>query len=212
MFCSLRKRNCAALSPARSQPCFHGSCAASPGLPVAILSPGGCPPTAPARMWAANGTRPVEHSPREDFRERTDSGGHEVQKGKHLCSPHHTHCPLAGSSQISAPVPMAVLLPVHYLPSASSPSDQKLEELRRKSSWKKLEQLKKKIQEQKQNQRAASQEQKCLTASRARELLQDRPLKRKVCRVHAPPAPRPRGQWHKAWDGTALAAKLCRRS
>ncbi|XP_021269387.1 coiled-coil domain-containing protein 187 isoform X3 [Numida meleagris] len=192
---SCRKRNCAALSPAGSHPRFRGSCAASPGPPMAPLAPRGHPPTAPAGMGAADGTQPPALSLREDFGEWVDSGGHTVQKGKHPCSPHHTPCPLAGSSPFSAPVPVAVLLPVCYPSSASSPSDQKLDGLPRKSPWKKLEQLKKKIQEQKkQNQQAASQGQKCLTASCAREPLQDRPLKRKVCRLPAPPAPRPTDQ------------------
>lgn len=208
MFFFLRKSNCTSLSPARSQPSFHGSRAASPSPPVAPLSAGGCLPTSPARMGAANGTQPIAQSLRGDFIEWADSGGHEVQKGKHRCSLHRTHCPLAGSSQISAPVPVAVLLPVHYPPPARSPSDQKLEELQRKSSWKKLEQLKKKIQEQKRNQQAASQEQKCLIASHARELLQDRPLKRKVCRVPAPSAPCPRGQWKHSPCSKALQEKL----
>lgn len=92
-------------------------------------------------------------------------------------------------------MPMAVLLPTYHLPSASRPSDQKLEELWKKSPQKKLEQLKKRIQEQKQKQQAASQEQKCPTSAYAKEPPQKRPLKRKVCKVaSAPPAPAYRGQ------------------
>lgn len=84
-------------------------------------------------------------------------------------------------------MPMAVPLPTHYFSLANKPSDQKLEELWEKSPPKKLEQLKKRIQEQKQKQRVASQEQKCLISAWAKEPLQKRPLKRKVCQVASAP-------------------------
>ncbi|KAM9256715.1 coiled-coil domain-containing protein 187 [Cariama cristata] len=140
---------------------------------------------------------------RDDFREQADSRGHTVQKEKSPCSLHHPPHSPAGSSPFSAvpcgswsngPVPTAVLLPTYHLSSASKPSDQKLEELWKKSPQKKLEQLKKRIQEQKQKQQAAPQEQKCLISAYAKEPLQKRPMKRKVCKVaSAPPAPVRRG-------------------
>ncbi|KAM6237719.1 coiled-coil domain-containing protein 187 isoform 3-T3 [Spheniscus humboldti] len=79
-------------------------------------------------------------------------------------------------------------------PACSRPSDQKLEDLWKKSPQKKLEQLKKRIQEQKQKQQGASQGQKCLISAYAKEPPQKRPLKRKVCKVASvPPAPVYRG-------------------
>ncbi|XP_061208416.1 coiled-coil domain-containing protein 187 isoform X2 [Neopsephotus bourkii] len=71
----------------------------------------------------------------------------------------------------------------------SKPSAEKPENLWKKSPQNKLEQLKKRIQEQKQKQEAALQE-KCLVSAYAEEPLRKRGLKRKVCQVmSAPPAP-----------------------
>ncbi|XP_074968192.1 uncharacterized protein LOC142065683 isoform X1 [Phalacrocorax aristotelis] len=207
-----RKGNCAALSPAWSQTCFLESPAMSSGPPqMTPLSPreDSCSaPCSPARREAVDGEGTAGtwssakglYKPRRDnFREQADSRGRTVQKEKSPCSLRHPPHNPAGSSlfsavprgsQIDAPAPTAVLLPIDHLPSASRPSDQKLEELRKKSPQKKLEQLKKRIQEQKQKQQAASQEQKCLISSYAKEPQQKRPLKRKVCKVaSAPPAP-----------------------
>ncbi|KAM6047538.1 coiled-coil domain-containing protein 187 [Theristicus caerulescens] len=207
-----RKGNCAALSPALSQTCFLESPAVSSGPSrMTSLSPRGdsrSAPCSPARREAVDGEgtagtwspAKILYKPRRDnSREQADSRGRTVQKEKSPCSLHHPpHAP-AGSSLFSAvpcggrsnaPVPTAVLLPTYHLSSTRRPSDQKLEELRKKSHQKKLEQLKKRIQEQKQKQQAASQEQKCLISAYAEEPPQKRPLKRKVCKVaSAPPAP-----------------------
>ncbi|XP_064324564.1 centrosome-associated protein 350-like isoform X2 [Phalacrocorax carbo] len=207
-----RKGNCAALSPAWSQTCFLESPAVSSGpLQMTLLSPreDSCSaPCSPARREAVDGEGTAGtwssakglYKPRRDnFREQADSRGRTVQKEKSPCSLRHPpHTPAGSSlfsavprgSQSDAPASTAVLLPIDHLPSASRPSDQKLEELRKKSPQKKLEQLKKRIQEQKQKQQAASQEQKCLISSYAKEPQQKRPLKRKVCKVaSAPSAP-----------------------
>lgn len=170
-------------------------------------------PCSPARREAADGkgtfgTQSPSKSlyrPRGDnFREQADSKGHTVQKEKSPCSLHHPPRSPAGSSPFSAvppgsrsnaPVPTAVLLPTHHLSSASKPSDQELGDLGKKPPQNKLEQLKKRIQEQKQKQQVASQEQKCLISAYAKEPLQKRPLKRKVCKVASvPPPPVYRGQ------------------
>ncbi|KAM6372452.1 coiled-coil domain-containing protein 187 [Pluvialis apricaria] len=202
-----RKGNCAALSPAWSQTCAVNS---GPSR-MTPLSPRGnsrSAPCSPDRRETADGrgtpgTRyPAKslYRPRWDnFREQADSRGRIVEKEKPPCRLHHPPHSPAGSSPFSAvphgsrsnaPVPTAVLLPTHHLPPDSGPSDQKLEELWKKSPQKKLEQLKKRIQEQKQKQQAASQEQKCLISAYAKEPLQKRPLKRKVCKVaSAPPDP-----------------------
>lgn len=170
-------------------------------------------PCSPARREAADGEgRAGTSSPakslckprRDNFREQADSRGHTVQKEKSPCSLHHPPHSPAGSnlfsavprgSRSNAPVPTAALLPTYHLSSASRPSGQKLEDLWKKSPQKKLEQLKKRIQEQKQKQQGASQGQKCLISAYAKEPLQKRPLKRKVCKVASvPPAPVYRGQ------------------
>ncbi|XP_062497462.1 coiled-coil domain-containing protein 187 isoform X2 [Pezoporus occidentalis] len=128
---------------------------------------------------------------RDHFREQADSGGHTVQKKTSPCSLcHPPQCP-ARSSPCSAVQHGSwsnVLLPACHPPSGSKPSAEKLEDLWKKSPQNKLEQLKKRIQEQKQKQEAALQ--KCLVSAYAEEPLQKRGLKRKVCQVmSAPPAP-----------------------
>ncbi|KAM6048045.1 coiled-coil domain-containing protein 187 [Chlamydotis macqueenii] len=165
-------------------------------------------PCSTARREAADGegtagtetpAKSLYRSRRDNLREQADSRGHTAQKEKSPCSLRHPPLSWAESSPFSAvphgsrsdaPMPTALLLPTQHLPSAIKASDQKLEELWKKSPQNKLEQLKKRIQEQKQNQQAASQEQKCLVSANAKEPLQKRPLKRKVCKVgSAPPAP-----------------------
>ena len=217
VFFFLRKGNCAALSPAWSQTCFLESPAVSSGpsrmTPLFPREDSRSALCSPARKEAADGEgtagtwSPAKslYKPRRDnFREQADSRGHTVQKEKSPCSLHHPPRSPAGSSlflavprgsRSNAPVPTALLLPTYHLSSASRPSDQELEQLWKKSPHKKLEQLKKRIQEQKQKQQAASQEQKCLISAYAQEPLQRRPLKRKVCKLaSAPPAPVYRGQ------------------
>ncbi|XP_014798226.1 PREDICTED: centrosome-associated protein 350-like [Calidris pugnax] len=210
-----RKGNCAALSPAWTQTCFLESPAVGSGPPrMTPLSPRGgsrSAPCSPARREAAEGegtagTRSPAKSlyrPRWDnFREQAGSRACRVEKEKSPFSLHHpSPCP-AGSSPFSAvpygswnnaPVPTAVLVPTHHLPSASRARDQKLKELRKKSPQKKLEQLKKRIQEQKQKQQTVSQER--LISADGQGPPQRRALKRKVCRVaSAPPAPGHRDQ------------------
>jgi len=170
-------------------------------------------PCSPARREAAGGEgTPGTRSPaktlykprRGNFREQADSRGRTGQKEKCPCSLHRPPHSPAGSSPFSAlphsswdnaPMPTAVLLPAYRPSPASRPNHQKLGELGKKSPQKKLEQLKKRIQEQKEKQQAASQEQKFLISAYAEEPLQQRPLKRKVCKVaSAPPAPAYRGQ------------------
>lgn len=206
-FFSLRKGNRAAVSPAWSPTCFRESPAVSRGpsrmTPLSPRRDSRSAPCSPARREAVDGTRSSAKSPyrprRDSFREKADSRGQTVQKEKSPCSlhppPHSLFSAVPHGSWSSTPVPTAVPLPTHRLSSASKPSDQRLKELWEKSPPKKLEQLKKRIQEQKQKQRAASQEQKCLISTWAKEPLQKRPLKRKVCQVaSAPPAPGYRGQ------------------
>lgn len=166
-------------------------------------------PCSPAREEPADGegtagTRSAAKSlykPRRDHcREQADSRGRTAQKEKSPCSLHRPPRSPAGSSPFSAVPPEQHshahrAFPASHLPSASKPSDQKLEELWKKSPQRKLEQLKKRIQEQKQKQQAASQEQKCLISACAEEPLQKGALKRKVCRARsAPPASAYRGQ------------------
>ncbi|KAM6117388.1 coiled-coil domain-containing protein 187 [Phoenicopterus ruber ruber] len=167
-------------------------------IPPACRGDSRSAPCSPARKEAADGegtagtwspAKSLDKPRRDNFRKQVDSRGRTVQKEKSPCSLHHPPHSPAGSSPFSA-----VLLPTYHLSSASKPRDQKLEELWKKSPQKKLEQLKKRIQEQKQKQQAASQEQKCLISAYAKEPLQKRPLKRKVCKVaSAPPAPVYRG-------------------
>ncbi|CAM9666893.1 unnamed protein product [Bubo scandiacus] len=195
-----RKGNCAALSPARSQTCFLKSPAVSSGpsrmIPLSLRGESHSAPCSPARREAADGKgTPGTRSPAKSLyrsrREQADSRGRTVQKEKSPCSLHHPPHSLAGNGPFSA-----VLLPTYHRSSASRPRDQKREESWRKSPQKKLEQLKKRIQEQKQKQQAASQEAKCLISAYAKEPLQKRPLKRKVCKMaSAPPAPVYRGQY-----------------
>ncbi|KAM6316256.1 LOW QUALITY PROTEIN: coiled-coil domain-containing protein 187 [Podargus strigoides] len=178
------------------------------------LSPRGVSCSAPARREAVSGrgtagtrfpAKSLYRPRRDNFRDQADSRGCTVQKEKSPCSLQHPpHSPV-GRNRFSAvpcgiwsntPVPTAVLLPTYHLPSASRPSDQKLEESWKKSPQKKLEELRKRIQELKQKQQAASGDQKCLISAYAKEPLQKRPLKRKVCKVvSAPPAPVYRGQY-----------------
>ncbi|KAM6399899.1 LOW QUALITY PROTEIN: coiled-coil domain-containing protein 187 [Rhynochetos jubatus] len=188
-----------------------------PASRMISLFPGGdscSSPCSPARTEAADGKgTPRTQSPakslyrprRDNFREQADSRDHTIRKEKSPCSLHHPpHVPVGSSlfsagphgSWSSSPEPPAVLLPTSHLSSASRPSDQKLEDLWKKSPQKKLEQLRKRIQEQKQKQRAASPEQKLLISAYAKDPPQKRPLKRKVCRVaSAPPAQVCRGQY-----------------
>ncbi|XP_061867417.1 coiled-coil domain-containing protein 187 isoform X3 [Colius striatus] len=201
---AFRKGNCAAVSPAWSQSCFlEGPTVSSCAAQMNPLSPRADSSSAPADgkdtagRWSP--AKSLYGPGRDHFREQADSRGHIIQEEKSPSFLHHPpHFP-AGSglyavvpygSCSNAPVPMAVLLPAYHLSSASKPSDQKLEELWKKSPQNKLEQLKKRIQEQKQKQQAASQDQKCLISVYAKESLQKRSLKRKVCKVaSAPPAP-----------------------
>ncbi|GAB0198558.1 coiled-coil domain-containing protein 187 [Grus japonensis] len=181
-------------------------------IPPACRADSRSAPCSPAWREAADGegtagtwspAKSLYRPRRENFREQADSRGRRVQKEKSPCSLHHPpHSPVGSSlfsavlrgSQSNAPMPMAVLLPTCHFSSASKSSDQKLKNLKKKSPQKKLEQLKKRIQEQKQKQQAASQEQKFLISAYAKEPLQKRPLKRKVCKVaSAPPAPVYRG-------------------
>lgn len=206
----LRGGSCAVLSPAHSPTCLPESPAVTSGpsrmTPLAPRAASG--PCSPARNWAVDGkgsagiwvpAKSLDSSRRDNFRQQGDSRGFPVQKEKAACSlphPPHSH---AGSSSFSvpcgsnAPMPTALLLPTSHLSAASKARDQKQEELWRKSPQNKLEQLKKRIQEQKRKQQAAPQEQERLIF--AKEPVPKRALKRKVCRVaSAPPAPAYRGQ------------------
>ncbi|XP_033374376.1 coiled-coil domain-containing protein 187 isoform X4 [Parus major] len=138
-------------------------------------------------------------SPRRDnFMELGDSRGFPAQKEKSPCSLHHPPCFPARSSSFSVlfgsntPVPTALLFPTSHLSAASKAREQNLAELWRKSPQNKLEQLKKRIQEQKRKQQAASREQERLIF--AEGSLPKRALKRKVCRVVSAPAPAHRDQ------------------
>ncbi|KAM9370799.1 coiled-coil domain-containing protein 187 [Phaethornis superciliosus] len=171
------------------------------------------PPCSSARREAADGegtagtrspSKTLDRPRSDNFRERADSRGCTAQKKQSPCSLQPPSHPSAGSSTFlavphgcwsNAPMPEAVLLPTSHLSSASRPSHQKLEELWKKSPSNKLEQLKKRIQEQRRKQQTAPQEQKSLIPACAEEPQQKRPLKRKVCRVvSAPPAPPHRDQ------------------
>ncbi|XP_071622682.1 coiled-coil domain-containing protein 187 isoform X3 [Heliangelus exortis] len=205
-----RKGNCAALSPAGSQTSFlEGPAVSSAPSRMSPLSPRRDPPWREAADGEGTaGTRPPSKTlerPRSDnFKEQADSRGCTVQRKQSPCSLQPPPHPSAGSSTFlavprgcwsNAPIPEAVLLPTSHLSSASKPSDQRLEELWRKSSQKKLEELKKRIQEQRLKQQTAAEEQKSLVPACAEEPQQKRPLKRKVCRVvSAPPAPPHRDQ------------------
>ncbi|KAM7033952.1 coiled-coil domain-containing protein 187 isoform 3-T3 [Acridotheres tristis] len=159
----------------------------------------------PARNWAVDGkgsagtwapAKSLDNPRRGNFRELGYSRGFPAEKEKSPCS---LHCPPGGSSSFSVPcgtnnpMPTALLLPTSHLSAASKARDQKLEELWRKSPQNKLEQLKKRIQEQKRKQRAVAREQERLIF--AQDPLPKRALKRKVCRVaSAPPAAAHRDQ------------------
>lgn len=160
----------------------------------------------PARNWAVDGkgspgtwvpAKSLDSPRRDNFRELRDSRGFPAKKEKSPCSLHHSHAESSSFSVLwgsNTPVPTALLLPTSHL---STARDQKLEELWRKSTQNKLEQLKRRIQEQKRKQQAAPREQEHLVF--AKDPLPKRALKRKVCRVaSAPPAPAHRGQW---WSG-----------
>lgn len=162
-----------------------------------------------SRNWAVHGegspgtwapAKSLDSSRRDNFRELGDSRGFPAQKEKSPCSLHGPPCCPAGSSSCSVPcgsstpVPTALLLPTSLLAAAR---DQRLEELWGKPPQNKLEQLKKRIQEQKRKQQAAPWEQERLIF--VKDPLPKRAMKRKVCRVaSAPPAPAHRGQW---WSG-----------
>nr|XP_013801139.1 PREDICTED: centrosome-associated protein 350-like [Apteryx mantelli mantelli] len=206
---SCRRGNRAALPPAWSQTRFSESAAASSGssraTPLSREGDSHSAPCSPAGREAEDGEgmagtwSPAKslYPPRTDnFRDQANSRkSHIAQLGKPACSLHHpSHSP-AGSRSLSAvacssgssvPVPTAVLLPTSCPPPAS-----RLEEAWKKSPKQKLEQLKERIREQKQQQRAAAREQKCPNATCAKEP----PRKRTVRRVvSAPPAPAYRGE------------------
>lgn len=180
-------------------------------LEMSSLPPKGCScstPCSPARREVAAGegtagtwlpAKSLYRSRRDSLAEPVDSEGHNTLKETSPFSLHHppqsllSAVPQGRWSNVSTPT--AVLLPTHLLSSSSKPWDQKLEESCQKPPQNKLEQLKKRIQEQRQKRRAASQEEKCLISACAKEPLQKRALKRKVCKVmSAPPAPVCRGQ------------------
>ncbi|XP_048181884.1 coiled-coil domain-containing protein 187 isoform X3 [Corvus hawaiiensis] len=205
-----RGGSCAVLFPARSQTCLPESPAVTSGpsrmTPLAPRAASG--PCSPARNWAVDGegsagtwvpAKSLDSPRRDNFLQQGDSRGFPVQKEKCPCSLHRPLLSCAGSSSFSVlcgsstPMPTALLLPTSHLSAASKARDQKQEELWRKSPQNKLEQLKKRIQEQKRKQQAAAQEQERLIF--AKEPLPKRALKRKVCRVaSAPPAPAYREQ------------------
>nr|XP_021135683.1 centrosome-associated protein 350-like isoform X6 [Columba livia] len=196
-----RKGSCAAVSPAWPQTCSLERPTMSSGPSrMSPLSPSRGSRSAPCSPVDGEGTAGTRspakslYKPRRDnFREQADSRSHTAQKEKSPCSLHHPPRSLAESSPCSAVPPEkhshahSTFPPLH-LPSASKPSDKKLGGLWKKSPQRKLEQLKKRIQEQKQKQQATSQ--KCLISACAQEPLQKRAVKRKVCRAgSAPPAP-----------------------
>ncbi|XP_065551501.1 centrosome-associated protein 350-like [Lathamus discolor] len=202
-----RKGSCIALCPAQSQICFHESPSVSSGpssmTPMEESSSAPCS-SAGEENVDAEGTAGTWSSakclfrPRRDhFREQTDSRGHTIQKKTSPCSLcHPPQCPAKSSpcSAVQSGSWNNVLIPACHLPSGRKPSAEKLEDLWKKSPQNKLEQLKKRIQEQKQKQEAAPQE-KRLVSAYAKEPLQKRGLKRKVCKVmSAPPAPAHRDQ------------------
>lgn len=206
VFFFLRRGSCAAVSPAWPQTCSleHPTMSSGPSR-MSPLSPSRGSRSAPCSPVDGEGTAgsrsPAKslYKPRRDnFREQADSRSHTAQKEKSPCSLHHPPRSPAESSPCSAVPPEQhshahSTFPPSHLPSASKPSDKKLGELWKKSPQRKLEQLKKRIQEQKQKQQAASQ--KCLISDCAQEPLQKRAVKRKVCRAgSAPPAPAYRGQ------------------
>nr|XP_026652831.1 centrosome-associated protein 350 isoform X1 [Zonotrichia albicollis] len=219
-----RERSSAVPSPAHSQTCL-------PGSPAVISGPSRMSPLSPraasgrCRNWAAHGKGsagtwvPAKslHSPRRDnFRELGGSRGFPAQKEESPCCLHGPPCCPAGSSPCSVtPVPMALLLPTSLLAAASKARDQRLEGLWGKSPQNKLEQLKKRIQEQKRKQQAAPREEERLIF--VKDPLPKRALKRKVCRVaSAPPAPAHRDQRERssAWriqreHQRQLSAKSC---
>ncbi|XP_068011971.1 coiled-coil domain-containing protein 187 isoform X3 [Melanerpes formicivorus] len=196
---AFRQGNCAAPSSAWSQTCSLRSPAVSFGpsrmtpLPLRVAMNG----EGTAGTWSP--AKSLYRPQRDSLGEQTDPGGYAIQKETSPFSLHHPPpSPLSAVLQGSwsnVPVPTAVLLPTYHLSSASKPDDEKLQVLWKKPPRNKLEQLKKRIQEQKRKQRAASQQEKCLNSACAKELLQKRPLKRKVCKmVSAPPAPAYRDQ------------------
>uniref|UniRef100_A0A803W8V9 CAP-Gly domain-containing protein n=1 Tax=Ficedula albicollis TaxID=59894 RepID=A0A803W8V9_FICAL len=199
-----RERSSAVLSPARSQTCLPES---PPRMsPLSPRAASGC--CSPARNLAVDGkgsagtwapAKSLDSPRRDNFRELGYSRGFPAEKEKSPCSLHHTPLSPARSSSFSVlygsntPMPTAVLLPTSHLSAASKARDQKLEELWRKSPQNKLEQLKKRIQEQKRKQQAAAREQEHLIF--AKDPLPKKALKRKVCRVaSAAPAPALRDQ------------------
>ncbi|XP_023793736.1 uncharacterized protein LOC111936871 [Cyanistes caeruleus] len=172
--------------------------------PLPPRAASGC--CSPASNWAMDGkgsagtwvpAKSLDSPRRDNFMELGDSRGFPAQKEKSPCSLHCPPCfPARSSSSVlfgsNTPVPTALLLPTSHLSAASKARDQKLQELWRKSPQNKLEQLKKRIQEQKRKQQAASREQEHLIF--AEDSLPKRALKRKVCRVVSAPAPAHRDQ------------------
>ncbi|XP_071430619.1 coiled-coil domain-containing protein 187 isoform X3 [Pithys albifrons albifrons] len=210
-----RKGSPAALTPSWTQICWTESPAGTSGssrmIPLSLREASRSAPSSPARDWAVGGkgtagtwtpAKNLDRPRRDNFWDQADPRGHTVQKEKPACSLHHPpHSPagsrsflaVPGGNWTNTPMPMALLPPTCHLPPASKASDQKLEELWTKSPQNKLEQLKKRIQEQKRKQQAAPREQKHLIS--AQEPMANRALKRKVCRVgSAPPAPAYRDQ------------------
>ncbi|XP_027742937.1 coiled-coil domain-containing protein 187 [Empidonax traillii] len=172
-------------------------------IPLSLGAASHSAPSSPSRNWAVDGAgtagtwtpaKSLCRPRRDDFGDQADSRGHRVQQDKPPCSLHHPPDPPAGSrSFLADPWGTCSNAPMDHLSAASKASDQKLEELWKKSPPNKLEQLKKRIQEQKQRQQAAPWEQKPLIS--AKEPLPKRAVKRKVCRVgSAPPAPAYRDQ------------------
>ncbi|KAM9522134.1 coiled-coil domain-containing protein 187 [Guaruba guarouba] len=202
-----RKGSCVALCPARSQICFLESPSVSSGQ--SRMNPREDSSSAPCSSAGeedvdAEGTAGTWSSaeslfrPRRDhFRQQTDSRGNTVQKETSPCSLcHPPQCPARSRpcTAIQCGSWNNVMLPTYHLSSGSKPSAEKLKDLWKKSPQNKLEQLKKRIQEQKEKQEAALQK-KCLVSAYAKEPLQKRSLKRKVCKVmSAPPAPAHRDQ------------------
>ncbi|XP_071310218.1 coiled-coil domain-containing protein 187 [Agelaius tricolor] len=174
---------------APAQRAASGHC--SPARNCAVHGKGSAGTWAPAKS--------LDSPRRDNFRELRDSRGFPAQKEKSPCCLHGSPCCPAGSSPCSVPwgsstpEPTALLLPTSLLAAASKARDQRLEELWGKSPQNKLEQLKKRIQEQKRKQQAAPWEQERLVF--AKDPLPKRAMKRKVCRVaSAPPAPAHREQ------------------
>ncbi|XP_027587511.2 coiled-coil domain-containing protein 187 isoform X2 [Pipra filicauda] len=165
-------------------------------IPLSLREASHSAPSSPSRNWAVDGegtagpwapAKSLCRPRRDNFGDQADSRGHTAQQERPPCSLHHPPYSPAGSRSFSAgPWGSWSNIPMDHLSPASKTSEQKLEELWKKSPQNKLEQLKKRIQEQKQRQQAGPWEQKPLIS--AKEPLPKRALKRKVCRVGSAPA------------------------